>query len=320
MNYQQTNPQQNGDETMICSSKSRGFVTMATGDEKYYQFARNLLYSYRLHNKKLPFGIICDRENEYTRDFDDVVVIENATFTYSDKFRVFVDSPYEETVFIESDCLVYRNLDEMFELLAGGDDYTAFGVNDDNIKVWFSKPEQLRGTFGDMFTSIPVFNPGYLFIRKSPLTEKIYADTAFVAGWLAENRPDDGKISLFTKGMLRDDVVFSMVMKRNGCRCVAHPSVGKCIFYPNTKKIRKISVIKGQLDVTQDKEYNDCNILHFSSRRCKEEALYFQEQSALKKYYHNRSMRSVLFFESRLVYCCVYLIKKVRYYIRIHSE
>lgn len=305
---------------MICSPKSRGFVTMATGDEKYYQFARNLLYSYRLHNKKLPFGIICDRENEYTKDFDDVVVIENATFTYSDKFRVFVDSPYEETVFIESDCLVYRNLDEMFELLAGGDDYTAFGVNDDNIKVWFSKPEQLRGTFGDMFTSIPVFNPGYLFIRKSPLTEKIYADTAFVAGWLVENRPDDGKISLFTKGMLRDDVVFSMVMKRNGCRCVAHPSVGKCIFYPNTKKIRKISVIKGQLDVTQDKEYNDCNILHFSSRRCKEEALYFQEQSALKKYYHNRSMRSVLFFESRLVYCCVYLIKKVRYYIRIHSE
>ena len=225
---------------MICSSKSRGFVTMATGDEKYYQFARNLLYSYRLHNKKLPFGIICDRENEYTRDFDDVVVIENPTFTYSDKFRVFVDSPYEETVFIESDCLVYRNLDEMFELLAGGDDYTAFGVNDDNIKVWFSKPEQLRGTFGDMFTSIPVFNPGYLFIRKSPLTEKIYADTTFVAGWLVENRPDDGKISLFTKGMLRDDVVFSMVMKRNGCRCVAHPSVGKCIFYPNTKRIIKI--------------------------------------------------------------------------------
>ena len=244
---------------MICSPKQRGFVTMATGDEKYYQFARNLLYSYRLHNKKLPFGIICDRENEYTKDFDDVVVIENATFTYSDKFRVFVDSPYEETVFIESDCLVYRNLDEMFELLAGGDDYTAFGVNDDNIKVWFSKPEQLRGTFGDMFTSIPVFNPGYLFIRKSPLTEKIYADTAFVAGWLAENRPDDGKISLFTNGMLRDDVVFSMVMKRNGCRCVAHPSVGKCIFYPN----------------------KHCNLLHFSSRRCMDEGLYLQQSMML---------------------------------------
>ena len=297
---------------MICSPKQRGFVTMATGDEKYYQFARNLLYSYRLHNKKLPFGIICDRENEYTKDFDDVVVIENPTFTYSDKFRVFVDSPYEETVFIESDCLVYRNLDEMFELLAGGDDYTAFGVNDDNIKVWFSKPEQLRGTFGDMFTSIPVFNPGYLFIRKSPLTEKIYADTAFVAGWLAENRPDDGKISLFTNGMLRDDVVFSMVMKRNGCRCVAHPSVGKCIFYPNTKKIRKISVIKEQLDVTQDKEYNDCNILHFSSRRCREDALYLQERMAMYMYIHHWPYIVIRWTEAHAVFLKYQFFKKLR--------
>lgn len=304
----------------IPMSSSRGFVTLATGDEKYYRYAKNLLYSYRLHNISLPFAILCDRENEYTKEFDKVVVLENTTATYSDKFRVLVDSPYDETVFIESDCLVYHNLEEMFRLLSSGDDFSAFGVNDDDIKVWFSKPEQLKEKYGGLFSSIPVFNPGYFFVRKSELTQKIYRDTKEVSDWLIQNRPDDGKIALFCNDMLRDDVVFSMVMKLNGCRCVAHPSVGKCIYYPNTKKIRKISVIKGQLDVTQDKEYNDCNILHFSSRRCKEEALYFQEQSALKKYYHNRSMRSVLFFESRLVYCCVYLIKKVRYYIRIHSE
>ncbi len=266
---------------MIVFPKQRGFVTMATGDEKYYKYAHNLLYSYRLHNKELPFGIICDRENEYTKDYDDVVIIKNPTFTYSDKFRVFVDSPYEETVFIESDCLVYRNLDEMFQLLSQGDDFTAFGVNDDNIKVWFSKPEQLRDTFGDMFDSIPVFNPGYFFVRKSPLTKKIYTDTAFVADWLKESHPDDGKISLFTKGMLRDDVVFSMVMKRNSCRCVAHPSVGKCIYYPNTKRIIKINVISGELDVLQDNEYTHCNLLHFSSRRCLHEGLYFQQSLML---------------------------------------
>ena len=293
-------------------SSTRGFVTLATGDEKYYRYARNLLYSYRLHNVSLPFAILCDRENEYTREFDKVVVLKDTTATYSDKFRVLVDSPYDETVFIESDCLVYHNLEEMFRLLSSGDDFTAFGVNDDDIKVWFSKPEQLKEKYGGLFSSIPVFNPGYFFVRKSELTQKIYRDTKEVSDWLIQNRPDDGKIALFCNDMLRDDVVFSMVMKLNGCRCVAHPSVGKCIFYPNTKKIRKISVIKGQLDVTQDKEYNDCNILHFSSRRCKEEALYFQEQSALKKYYHNRSMRSALFFESRLVYCCVYPFKKLR--------
>lgn len=180
-------------------SKTRGFVTMATGDEKYYKFAHNLLYSYRLHNKQIPFAIICDRENEYTKEFDDVVII-NASATYSDKFNVLIDSPYNETVLIESDCLVYHNLEKMFELLASGDDFTAFGVNDDDIKVWFSKPEQLTEQFGELFTSIPVYNPGYLFVRKSPLTKKIYRDSLEVAKWLIENHPDDGKNSPIFQG------------------------------------------------------------------------------------------------------------------------
>lgn len=265
----------------IPMSSSRGFVTLATGDEKYYRYAKNLLYSYRLHNISLPFAILCDRENEYTKEFDKVVVLENTTATYSDKFRVLVDSPYDETVFIESDCLVYHNLEEMFRLLSSGDDFTAFGVNDDDIKVWFSKPEQLKGKYGGLFSSIPVFNPSYFFVRKSELTQKIYRDTKEVSDWLIQNRPIDGKIALFCKGMLRDDVVFSMVMKLNGCRCVAHPSVGKCIYYPNTKRINKINVISGMLDVVQDKEYKHCNLLHFSSRRCMEEGLYLQQSMML---------------------------------------
>ena len=295
----------------IPMSSTRGFVTLATGDEKYYRYARNLLYSYRLHNVSLPFAILCDRENEYTKEFDKVVVLKDTTATYSDKFRVLVDSPYDETVFIESDCLVYHNLEEMFRLLSSGDDFTAFGVNDDDIKVWFSKPEQLKEKYGGLFSSIPVFNPGYFFVRKSELTQKIYRDTKEVSDWLIQNRPDDGKIALFCKDMLRDDVVFSMVMKLNGCRCVAHPSVGKCIYYPNTKKIRKISVIKGQLDVTQDKEYNDCNILHFSSRRCKEEGLYLQQSMMLNLHNNHCPRWTIKWTGLRVTYLKYNFFRKV---------
>ena len=297
-------------------AKTRGFVTVATGDEKYYQYARYLLYSYRLHNKKLPFAIICDRENEYTKEFDDVIVIEHPAFSYADKFRIFVDSPYDETVFIESDCLVYRDLDEMFRLLASGDDFTAFGVNDDDIKVWFSEPEQLTERFGDIFTSIPVFNPGYLFIRKSPLTEKVFHDTATVSDWLIKNRPADGMISLFSKGMLRDDVVFSMVMKLNGCRCVAHPSVGKCISYPNTKKITQINVISGKLDVVQDREYKDCHILHFASRRCQEEGLYLQQTMMLNQHRKRCPKWIINWTGLRITYFKYKFFRKVRNRIR----
>ena len=292
-------------------SSSRGFVTLATGDEKYYRYAKNLLYSYRLHNISLPFAILCDRENEYTREFDKVVVLENTTATYSDKFRVLVDSPYDETVFIESDCLVYHNLEEMFRLLSSGDDFTAFGVNDDDIKVWFSKPEQLKEKYGGLFSSIPVFNPGYFFVRKSELTQKIYRDTKEVSDWLIQNRPDDGKIALFCNDMLRDDVVFSMVMKLNGCRCVAHPSVGKCIFYPNTKRINKINVISGMLDVVQDKEYKHCNLLHFSSRRCMEEGLYLQQSMMLNLHNNHCPRWTIKWTGLRVTYLKYNFFRKV---------
>ena len=53
---------------------SHGFLTIATGDEKYYRMASSLLHSYRHFSKfPLPFTILADRENEYTAEFDDVM-------------------------------------------------------------------------------------------------------------------------------------------------------------------------------------------------------------------------------------------------------
>ena len=48
----------------------KGFVTIACGKDEYYQMACNLLKSYKLHNPDgVPFAILCDRENEYTKQF-----------------------------------------------------------------------------------------------------------------------------------------------------------------------------------------------------------------------------------------------------------
>ena len=86
---------------------TRGFVTIATGKEHYYRIAGNLLRSYRLNAGRYPFAIICDRENEYTAEFDKVVRMEKPTNSYMDKLRLFDCLPFEETIFIDADCLVY---------------------------------------------------------------------------------------------------------------------------------------------------------------------------------------------------------------------
>lgn len=56
---------------------TKGFITVATGSDKYYKVAENLLKSYRLFSKDpLPFAILADRENEYTKAFDKVLLIQ----------------------------------------------------------------------------------------------------------------------------------------------------------------------------------------------------------------------------------------------------
>ena len=64
----------------------RGFITLAVGEQKYYELARNLLKSYKFHTKDpMPFAIVCDRENEITRLFDIAVILENSSYSYMDK-------------------------------------------------------------------------------------------------------------------------------------------------------------------------------------------------------------------------------------------
>lgn len=107
---------------------TRGFVTIATGHDRYYRMARNLLRSYRQNcEKPMPFAIIADRENEYTKEFDDVVILDDPTHTWMDKMRLLDSCPYDENLFIDADCLVYQDINFMWDLYKDADDFSCFG-------------------------------------------------------------------------------------------------------------------------------------------------------------------------------------------------
>lgn len=92
---------------------TRGFVTIATGDEWYYRIAVNLLRSYRLFSAKpLPFAIICDRTLPCTSEFDQVILIDRPFRSYLDKLHLPRLIPFDETIFIDADCLAFRDLND----------------------------------------------------------------------------------------------------------------------------------------------------------------------------------------------------------------
>ena len=148
---------------------TRGFVTIATGHKSYYVLARNLLLSYRLHNpESLPFAIICDRENEVTAMFDDVVVMDSPSFSFHDKLRLADLTPYDETIFIDADSLVCRNLDPLWGIAEKCPDFGIFGAVWDPDSEEGQKELERAGKLRGKMHAPCTCQGGMYFVRKSP--------------------------------------------------------------------------------------------------------------------------------------------------------
>lgn len=264
---------------------SRGFVTLACGDDHYYKLAYNLLKSFRLFNgRQARFAILCDRQNKYTLEFDDVVILNSSSGNYLDKFRLLTDSPYDENFFIEPDCLVCSDISFFWDVFANGDDFSSFGWNNGELSLWFDSAD-IKHKFG--IYDIPIFCPGYLYVRKSPKIEKMYRDLIDVSNYILANR-DIHPLCFTVSGQLRDDPIFDAAMSMNGFNCAAKPKIGGCINYPAFKK-RSEGDLNAHLRMDFDKfvfEYCDSstdyvsrriNIFHFSTKQTKK--IYYKIQA-----------------------------------------
>lgn len=119
----------------------KGFVTIATGNERYYRMARTLLRSYRQNCKEpVRFALIADRENEYTAEFDDVVILDRPTNSWLDKLQLLTQCPYDENIFIDADCLIYQDINFFWDLFQNAADFSCFGkaLPLDSRDGWFT--------------------------------------------------------------------------------------------------------------------------------------------------------------------------------------
>jgi hypothetical protein len=298
---------------------TRGFITLATGHIKYYKMALGLLKSFRLHNPEMKIAILCDKENEITAQFDDVIVLKQAYRDYRDKFSLLMNTPYDETIFIEPDCLIYRNLDYFWDLLSCEYDFTCFGWNDGGIDCWF-RTEETKNRIYELMPElkdnddIPLFNPGYFFIRKGEKCEKMYDDCIRCAQLILDDSILKNDPYITCRGNLRDDPIFDIGMAVNGFLCSAKPSVGKCMFLPSKYRIDRIDVIKGRLDVTDvnGRSFTDCALLHFSSRKVEEEGLYLWQSHILSLVYKNRKSILARLINNRFCWGIYWVFRRVK--------
>ena len=200
--------------------KTRGFVTIATGKTHYYRIAANLLCSYRLHAGAWPFAIICDRENEYTARFDKVVRMDAPTNSYLDKLRLFECLPWDETIFIDADCLVYGDIDSWWELFEQADDCSVFGCAYEDLDTdrgWFRTAGM--GEFRDRIRFVPSFSGGVYYLRSTETCRRVFETARHAA---AHYR--DYPFAIFRDPA--DEPVIALGMAVEDCRPVECRDVG----------------------------------------------------------------------------------------------
>ncbi|MBQ1382375.1 MAG: hypothetical protein IIY73_00535 [Solobacterium sp.] len=205
---------------------SKGFITIATGDEQYYRIAYNLLLSYRAFSKDpVPFALLCDRENEYTAQFDQVIIMEHPYRSYLDKLRFPLYTPFDETIFIDADCLAYRDLNDFWDSFAGGSYFSVFGEDlpVDYAYGWF-KPEDM-GEFKDRIHIIPEFIGGVYYVRKCPELTEFMNTVDYV-----HEHYYDYRFRQFTDPC--DEPVFALSLAAHGLHTAGNRTLDIC-FYPH---------------------------------------------------------------------------------------
>ena len=250
---------------------TKGFITIATGKEEYYALAQNLLRSYRRFCREtLPFAILADRENEYTAEFDDVIIFpDGASNSYLDKLCLAEHAPYDITIFIDADCLAFGDLNVLFDHFREADDVSCFGrvLPLEDKTGWFEY-ENL-GELQQKVTYVVGLHGGIYYIRRGQTSRKVFEDArSFI--------PDYPKFRF--KGKFDtpgDEPLVALAMAVNGCRPIPFIREDICCYWEHDHHM-DMDITRGK--ATVDGRY-DTILLHWGTRFTR--GLQYKKQLAL---------------------------------------
>lgn len=273
----------------------KGFVTLATGDERYFELAANLLQSYcYFTKKKYPFAIIADKENKYTQMFDKVVLIQEAEGSYMDKIRLLNTCPFEENIFIDADCLAYKDLNEYWECFQDADDFSCFGsVLPLDSKDGLFKQEDVA-EYKNKIKFVTHLHGVIYYIRKSKLCEELLT-TCFD---IIKNY-DHYYFEYFEKPA--DESVFALAMALHNCRPVERRA-RYYVFLPVAKYIKQ-DIAKGYLayETFKDGLTENGMLIHWANINTKR-STYKVEAYKLKRMIKKEPINKVIICSSDFIW------------------
>jgi len=136
---------------------SRGALYIATG-ETFIAEAETSAEQLREVMPDLDIGIMADEEPQ-SDAFTDFIKIENPEYDFVDKIAALPDSPYDKTLYLDSDIYVAEPIGELFDVLGEWDIAAALDAH--QLPILQRDDHQAPGIYGE-YDPVPEFNTGVL--------------------------------------------------------------------------------------------------------------------------------------------------------------
>lgn len=178
---------------------NRGVIYIVVGKMRYLKECIFSAVSLKRHCPDIPITLFTDKNDIKEEYFDEIKVIINDINPFKNKVKYMYNSPYDYTLFLDSDTEVRQPIYEMFELLKENDLALAYSPHIDRSHF----PARLLGEAEPH--PYNTYNTGVILYKKSEKIERVFAK------WLEEVMLQDG--ATMRSGYKSDQYYFNKIVK-----------------------------------------------------------------------------------------------------------
>jgi hypothetical protein len=241
---------------------SAGLITIAYGPHKYMRMAEALALSYRRWNPTLPFCVVTDAANaERLRAFYDIVLIIDPSYGKGVAQKLCVDrySPFDETLFVDSDCVFYHDPKLTWD---------GYATDDFVIKGWrYLTRQDQHVNVGDLPTllaqtgleKIGSFNSGIFYFRKTERAQRLFDTSREVYA-----RRADLAFKPFKNAPVAHEPVLAIAMEMCGIGFYPWDPATGMETWISMRDMQSVNVLKGESKVTKHGQIVEPAVIHYN--------------------------------------------------------
>ncbi len=283
---------------------NRAVLTLAAGKKLYLEMAFNLARSFRLwhQDSDIEFYLVTDHEAPTPPDLAFIRRVQKSSKQIARGFssKLYLDqlAPASKTLFIDADCLCFRNLVGVFQRFAGQAVSVVGAMKSEG--EWFGDIRSRCQRYG--VAAVPVFVGAVYYLERGETCTRVF-ETARKA-----EREYDGAGFIRLRGVPNEEPLISVGMAQAGCKPIADDGAVKvdAMYWAKTK----VNLLQGKAEVTmQDGAILRPVLLHFNCSFA-EKPPYTNEAKTLKLACQYRWPPIVAEIAGKVWYLVPYLLRQ----------